>query len=631
MSTCLELKKISDLEGISFWIPGYQRGYRWDKQQVNELLNDLWEFWNGKKNKAESYCYCLQPLVIIPLGDSDCNCWEVVDGQQRLTTISIIMQVFGIKEVPYTIEYETLGNNNDKIQNVRSVDENDSKRDINLHYMRQARECVENWKEVKKEKEPEIETTFQKNITEGTEFIWYQPDKDNAVKIFSRLNAGRIALSGAELIKALFLNSRNFRENSSQAQKVTQIEIAKQWDEIESLLQNDEFWLFFNPKRPEQPGTRIDFLLETVVKNNNYLNSIDKDKVGNDSYSIFRRYYEVYKENADDPVKFTEKWADVRKVFDTLTEWYNDSELYHYTGYLMAMGEKLQDLYTVWKETANDRRHFISLMACRINNKIRSCRDTLKEDKENDEDLKPHEAKPLLLLHNIVTVLRQNQALVNNADYQMGVFYKFPFHLFKIENWDVEHIDSATRNDLENPDERKIWLQSILDFCKHLITEELRGEIEEYLNPQDTKQNTKQDPFDALHDRLSDSEFIKFNDGSWKNKLKNYTLLDRNTNRGYKNAIFPVKRSLIVSKERGIVKTISWDKDQKKIKTTEKSSSSAFVAPCTKNVFQKTYTLLPSNFTEWTEDDADAYREDLREAIKYIDKIQNTPTPTQNK
>ena len=255
----------------------------------------------------------------------------------------------------------------------------------------------------------------------------------------------------------------------------------------------------------------------------------------------------------------------------------------------------------------------------------------LKEDKKNDEDLKPHEAKPLLLLHNIVTVLRQNQALVNNADYQMGVFYKFPFHLFKIENWDVEHIDSATRNDLENPDERKIWLQSILDFCKHLITEELRGEIEEYLNPQDTKQNTKQDPFDALHDRLSDSEFIKFNDGSWKNKLKNYTLLDRNTNRGYKNAIFPVKRSLIVSKERGIVKTISWDKDQKKIKTTEKSSSSAFVAPCTKNVFQKTYTLLPSNFTEWTEDDADAYREDLREAIKYIDKIQNTPTPTQNK
>lgn len=628
MSTCLELKTISDLKDISFRIPGYQRGYRWDKQQVNELLNDLWEFWNDEENEAKSYC--LQPLVIIPLRDRGCsNCREVVDGQQRLTTISIIMQVFGV-EVPYTIEYETLGKNNDMIRNVRSIGERDSQIDINLHYMRQARECVENWKKVKKENKPEIEETFRKNITEGTEFIWYETDEDNAVKIFSRLNAGRIALSGAELIKALFLNSRNFQENSSQAQKGTQIEIAKQWDEIESLLQNDEFWLFFNPKRPEQPGTRIDFLLETVVENNNYLNSIDKDKVGNDSYSIFRRYYEVYKENAGDPVKFTEKWADVRKVFDTLTEWYNDSELYHYTGYLMAMGEKLQDLYTAWKETANDRRHFISLMADRIQKKIKSCSDTLKEDKKNDEDLKPHEAKPLLLLHNIVTVLRQNQALVNNADYQMGVFYKFPFHLFKIENWDVEHIDSATRNDLEKLDERKIWLQSILDFCKPLITEELRGRIEEYLNLQDTNQNTEQDPFDALHDRLS--EFIKFNDGSWKNKLKNYTLLDRNTNRGYKNAIFPVKRSLIVSKERGIAKTISWDKDQKEIKTTEKSSSSAFVAPCTKNVFQKTYTLLPSNFTEWTEDDADAYREDLRKAIEYIDdKIQKTPTPTQNK
>ena len=40
----LELKSIIDLQGMSFYIPAYQRGYRWTVQQVEDLLGDISEF-----------------------------------------------------------------------------------------------------------------------------------------------------------------------------------------------------------------------------------------------------------------------------------------------------------------------------------------------------------------------------------------------------------------------------------------------------------------------------------------------------------------------------------------------------------------------------------------------------------
>lgn len=42
------------------------------------------------------------------------------------------------------------------------------------------------------------------------------------------------------------------------------------------------------------------------------------------------------------------------------------------------------------------------------------------------------------------------------------LFNKFPFYLYKSENWDVEHIASNTDNDLTQPSEQKEWLKH---FC----------------------------------------------------------------------------------------------------------------------------------------------------------------------
>lgn len=67
-------------------IPSYQRGYRWGKDEVEALLDDVYNFLDDPKNHASSYW--LQPIVVRAIEGK----WEVVDGQQRLTTIFLILK-----------------------------------------------------------------------------------------------------------------------------------------------------------------------------------------------------------------------------------------------------------------------------------------------------------------------------------------------------------------------------------------------------------------------------------------------------------------------------------------------------------------------------------------------------------
>lgn len=76
---------VKDLENKKFLIPSYQRGYRWDNE-VNALLDDIRDFTNYKK--SDNDFYSLQPIVV----KKDENKYIVIDGQQRLTTIFLIIK-----------------------------------------------------------------------------------------------------------------------------------------------------------------------------------------------------------------------------------------------------------------------------------------------------------------------------------------------------------------------------------------------------------------------------------------------------------------------------------------------------------------------------------------------------------
>lgn len=82
------LKPINELFDESFFVPSYQRGYRWTNVQVEELLEDLFDFAESKRDDNDYYC--LQPIIVKKKG----NYWELVDGQQRLTAFWLISALY---------------------------------------------------------------------------------------------------------------------------------------------------------------------------------------------------------------------------------------------------------------------------------------------------------------------------------------------------------------------------------------------------------------------------------------------------------------------------------------------------------------------------------------------------------
>ena len=125
----MTIEQIESQPITDFYIKDYQRGYRWSKNEIEELLNDIKELMdNGNSSHSR---YCLQPLIvkictpgqlakcIDKLGWEECKekkvdtAYELIDGQQRLTTLLLILKECSarsdnISSVNYRIYYELL-------------------------------------------------------------------------------------------------------------------------------------------------------------------------------------------------------------------------------------------------------------------------------------------------------------------------------------------------------------------------------------------------------------------------------------------------------------------------------------------------------------------------------------------
>ena len=74
--------KINEMN-CNFIIESYQRGYRWGKDQVERLLEDI-------KEAAADEIYHLQPIIVNKKDEK----YELIDGQQRLTTLYLIFSYY---------------------------------------------------------------------------------------------------------------------------------------------------------------------------------------------------------------------------------------------------------------------------------------------------------------------------------------------------------------------------------------------------------------------------------------------------------------------------------------------------------------------------------------------------------
>jgi hypothetical protein len=499
--------------------------------------------------------------------------------------------------------------------------------------MNEAKEQIEEWFD---KKENEIKVKFSETVLKNVKFIWYESVDEDPIKVFTRLNIGKISLTNAELIKALFLNRSNFCESDYEKLRLLQQEIASEWDSIEYTLQSNEFWLFLHNKGYDKP-TRIDFIFDIICENDvlhlkellakkNKKYSDEKEYnvfLGKDRYKTFRYFYTWFRTNKrkeniilKENLNIIECWKEVKTIFQTFQEWYNDLELYHYIGFMRG---NIDDKHKVeiipilkkWNEVGMTKEIFLSKYIKK--EIVATLKDCIDLNKQYETNYSPKtQCRPILLLHNIQTIINQNKSLKNNDKYKLPIFYKFPFHLFKLEKWDVEHIDSHSENPLEKIDEQKEWLKCSYDFIDDQIKidgdKNLKEEIKYFLSDPNCKLN-----FYTLWDGVnssytSDYERLKNEE---KNKLWNFTLLDASTNRGYGNSIFPAKRRIIIGKDKGKYIHINDE-----MKATEVEGAIAFIPPCTKNVFLKYYNLSTNNLREWDKDDAIKYLEDIKSVLK---------------
>jgi len=564
------MKTVYELLGEKFYIPAYQRGYRWSYIQVRELLDDIWEY--NRANERDSF-YCLQPVVVVQKDGH----WEVVDGQQRLTTLYVILHYLekehlrrklseAFKNPLFSLEYETREESERFLNNIReeSADSN-----IDFYHMAEAYKEVVQWFKGRDYNEHNkfLDTLLAKPGEEkSVQIIWYDltdecDENDYAIDVFSRINIGKIPLTNAELVKALFLQSSHFdREKAS----LKQIQIATEWDAIEKSLQEPSFWHFiYNPQSRQRYDSRIEYIFD-LMKNKS---------VGAETFYTFHAFNAAFRasKEASGQVDVDALWKEVKDFYLTFDEWYRDRDLYHLIGFLVDCGKQVRDLKVKSEESGMTKSGFKAFLQDEIRKEVHCQIDELAY---GDKRL-----RKLLLLFNIQTLLSTKEADV-----------RFPFDRYKEENWDIEHIRSQTDIKIKGSGCREWaedWLEYFTNTKDHtaIDVDRITGEGNEFvpdLCKLLSEKKIDEVLFKSLYEKISKK--FKEEDVSFVHSVGNLTLLDSRTNRSYKNAMFPIKRKRIVHND----------------------MNGVFVPICTKNVFMKFYSKKLEGMY-WTEDDASDY------------------------
>lgn len=614
-SNTILLMPVSSLFGLKFIIPYYQRGYRWNNQQVSALLNDFFAF-SQKHTPPNTEFYCLQPVIVkkrkADPNNEDDDKYEVIDGQQRLTTIRILLSFLSKeflndaklknkegKEL-YSIDYVTRPQLINFLDHI--VDSPEKEDNIDHSHIWQAYHSISEWFRKKKEEfsvddykkccASLLNMLVSTDITAGVvQVIWYELKTETAqpIEIFIRINLGKIPLTNAELIKALFLLPR---ESADDSVRLKQLQLAQEWDWMERQLQEENFWWFLNKEKNSAPS-HIELIFDMMAA----LAPIPKDKIPvKDTYQTFHHFNELF--STKEPINsITSKWKEVKGYFEAFREWYNHPTWYHYIGFLIYTGIPLQDIYTLLAaesiRSKDDITQALINEIKKIFNKVQWEVDGTDYRLQLSYGSKADLLLKFFLLYNLEVVVNKSK---NNP------LYKFPFKNFKVSGkkdseikYDIEHINSSTENPLKKNDQKKEWLENARKDIPDL-GEALISRIDNFLHGGG-------EDFDSLYDEVIKKSGEEEMDEAVKNSLGNLTLLDAGTNRAYGNALFTTKRKFIIKKD----------------------EEGTFIPAGTQNVFSKYFSNdLKST---WTADDVQKYGK----AMEKVMEIFLTPTPQVSK
>jgi uncharacterized protein with ParB-like and HNH nuclease domain len=608
--------KIRDLAKYQFSVKDYQRGYKWTIQQVLDLLEDI----NGFKSDNGGF-YCLQPLALMCLSKEKKD-FEVIDGQQRLTTIFIILSI--IDKPHFQLSYQTrtssmnflssiagLKTKNTLVCDITKEDgiakaemeinalwkeyvRNDPEKDNtdNYHFF-MAYKTTEAWFAQESDKKKDFLSKFK----EHARFIWYvEKNETDAKEVFRNLNSGKIPLTNAELIKAHFIYQ--MKDSNLDIQTLRQNELATEWDYIEKELHDPRFWYFLNNDTDEDRyETRIDILFGILAGH---------PPKGSDKLYTYRKFTQSPAPELN--------WDNVKLCFYQLHEWYDDNDIYHLIGYLIYTGFK--EIREIKREASGaGKAEFKKNLAGYIRSHFAKWYEKQEQKKEGGylKSLEyvdsSEQMKLTLLLYNI------ELSRTSNAH------YRFPFDKLKGQPWTLEHIHAQNADDLDLVVEIRSWVNDI---------EQLMDDIDHPMNKYETstvKNSDKQfnkshkDDFDKIkaslemHEKENSEKIdhdltvlvknfsgyvVEFFD---LHSIHNMALLDGSTNSSFGKKPFKEKRNALVEIDKK-----SWDYSGNVPK--------AFIPIGTKNVFLKYTSSDVKQMNLWGWKDRSEYFTHIQETLK---------------
>lgn len=593
----LLIKDIKDSE-----IPNYQRGYKWEIKNIEDLLNDINSINDNDKNE-----HCLHNLTII----ENENKWEIIDGQQRLTTIFLILKYLG-KEY-YSLSYKIRQNTEDFFNNeindiIKNLMDNKYKKELELfndmknknnnynkqdiYYICRALFTIYNWFN-KNYKDKPIEEFIEK--LESVYF--YKHEIKTNIKgetIFSNLNSGRVPLTDIELIKAdLIINISEIEAKGNKSEiLINEIRsnIGRLWDEMESWLAQDEVWYWIAPKNNSVNKLSLLFGLCSELK---------------EGKNIYEKYYNyVYDKNLKcDYSKIKTIWENVKNYYYTIKDWYLDNDLYHLIGIIVSFGININIIIEDNSNIKNKNELKSKLknkIIEKLNLKISEEGKIFYKEKNMEQKIEYLE----LNYNNHYSDINKIFTLLNcleGYNYDKNKFnehFRYRFDIHNKYKWSIEHI--IPRNPKKD---------TILDYFNDIIKilyneqneelEKIKGEIKEKLNEPKYKEfNGSIEKLKLSNNDKLKEEFIEdFNNIIDINNIGNLALLGIDTNSSLKNKIFKEKRNILL-------KFIS--------------NEGRFIPPLTLKVFSKTFDGANGKEMYWTHEDFNKYEEYQEKKLKYF-------------
>lgn len=529
-----------------FYIGPYQRSYKWQSEgkfdQVPQLLNDIYDAWI---NNPESEYY----LQYITVKTDSINHWlEVIDGQQRLTTLSLLFYQLGqissedniaIGKLNYS-RYDN-GNIFDVVcKYCKAIHElNDGHyNEQDMYYMVAAslyiKQRLKEW-----QSNHELDQVINYLMNNVKIIVNIESNFVKSEDIFANLNDNHVPLTDAYLIKGLLLTNAVSRINAyGRSLEFTEIQerrknLGRIWDEIQTWITNKEHSHFFfkhtkiGSKFDPQYGMEYFLELAYLYKFNKERNEVVGDYSQN-RLELFNKY--------NSKIKTTEDTAGmievIRHIYRKMVTIY-EGLLYNMWGFVQFSKSIANDdqlnIFTCLDMSEHDLMKYLADLSIK---RIPNLKDSdINKDNYNVLRYKSRNDKltNLLLSFSIFIPMKASKT------------FRFRFYDYEQSKWSFEHISP------QNPK----GSITIPEYAILYVVKEIENKLSDSNLTHEEKDRLRLVAQHIEANEKIDAEAVEFlfDSNVDEHSVGNMALLTREDNSANNNNPFMVKKLIIQNRK----------------------------------------------------------------------------------